>query len=86
MKSAGFLLTLGLGMAAGAMVFSMLPQRSEVRKAVDHAADSLEELCEKTGLRLDGLTAARYVIPAGYHSGAGTVTLTDDIEAALALI
>ena len=35
---------------------------------------------------LDGLTAARYVIPAGYHSGAGTVTLTDDIEAALALI
>lgn len=33
-----------------------------------------------------GLTAARYVIPAGYHSGAGTVTLTDDIEAALALI
>ena len=36
--------------------------------------------------QLDGLTAARYVIPAGYHSGAGTVTLTDDIEAALALI
>ena len=24
--------------------------------------------------QLDGLTAARYVIPAGYHSGAGTVT------------
>ena len=36
--------------------------------------------------QLDGLTAARYVIPAGYHSGAGMVTLTDDIEAALALI
>ena len=41
---------------------------------------------ELTQVMLDGLTAARYVIPAGYHSGAGTVTLTDDIEAALALI
>ena len=39
-----------------------------------------------TYTEISRLTAARYVIPAGYHSGAGTVTLTDDIEAALALI
>ena len=35
---------------------------------------------------IDGLISASYTIPAGYHSGAGTVTLTDDIETALAAI
>ena len=35
---------------------------------------------------IDGLTTMSYTIPAGYHSGAGTVTLTDDIETALAAI
>ena len=43
MKSAGFLLTLGLGVAAGAMVCSMLPQNCEVKKAVDNAARSIED-------------------------------------------
>lgn len=36
--------------------------------------------------QIDGLTETSYVIPAGYHSGSGTVTLTDDIETALASI
>ena len=35
---------------------------------------------------IDGLTVMAYTIPAGYHSGSGKVTLTNDIEAALAAI
>ena len=35
---------------------------------------------------IDGLTTTSYTIPAGYHSGSGTVSLTDDIETALAAI
>lgn len=35
---------------------------------------------------IDGLTTTSYTVPAGYHSGSGTVSLTDDIETALAAI
>lgn len=35
---------------------------------------------------IDGLTATSYTIPKGYHSGAGKITLTNDIETALAAI
>ena len=35
---------------------------------------------------IDGLTTTEYTVPAGYHSGAGKVTLTSDIEEALAAI
>lgn len=35
---------------------------------------------------IDGLTAVSYTIPKGYHSGAGKVTLTSDIETQLAAI
>ena len=35
---------------------------------------------------IDGLTASVYTIPAGRHSGSGTVSLTSDIENALAAI
>ena len=35
---------------------------------------------------IDGLTVTSYTVPAGYHSGSGTVSLTDDIETALAAI
>ena len=35
---------------------------------------------------IDGLTVTEYAVPAGYHSGAGKVTLTSDIEEALAAI
>ena len=35
---------------------------------------------------IDGLTQLSYTIPAGYHSGAGKVSLTSDIENALAAI
>lgn len=34
----------------------------------------------------DGLTTLYYTVPAGYHSGTGKVTLTADIENALAAI
>lgn len=36
--------------------------------------------------QIDGLTKTSYTIPKGYHTGEGTVTLTDDIENALAAI
>lgn len=35
---------------------------------------------------INGLTQTSYIIPKGYHSGTGTVTLSDDIENALAAI
>lgn len=35
---------------------------------------------------IDGLTTTRYTIPAGKHSGSGKVSLTSDIENALAAI
>ena len=37
------------------------------------------------GGNIDGLTSTSLTIPAGYTTG-GTVSLTDDIEAALAAI
>jgi hypothetical protein len=35
---------------------------------------------------IDGLTTLSYTIPSGYHNGSGTVSLTSDIETALAAI
>lgn len=35
---------------------------------------------------INGLTVTSYTIPEGYHSGSGTVSLTNDIEQALAAI
>lgn len=35
---------------------------------------------------IDGLTVTEYIIPKGFHSGAGKVSLTNDIENALAAI
>jgi hypothetical protein len=35
---------------------------------------------------IDGLTTTSYTIPAGKHSGSGKVSLTNDIEQALANI
>ena len=35
---------------------------------------------------IDGLTTTSYTIPAGKHSGSGTVSLTGDIETSLAAI
>lgn len=35
---------------------------------------------------IDGLTATQYTVPAGYHNGSGKVSLTSDIEEALAAI
>lgn len=35
---------------------------------------------------IDGLTVTSYTVPAGYHNGSGKVSLTSDIEEALAAI
>lgn len=35
---------------------------------------------------IDGMTVTSYTIPKGFHSGTGTVSLTNDIEDALAAI
>lgn len=35
---------------------------------------------------IDGLSTTSYTVPAGYHNGSGTVSLTNDIETALAAI
>lgn len=35
---------------------------------------------------IDGLTVTEYTVPKGFHSGAGKVSLTNDIETALAAI
>lgn len=35
---------------------------------------------------IDGLSVSVYTIPAGYHNGSGAVSLTNDIETALAAI
>lgn len=35
---------------------------------------------------IDGLTTTSYTVPAGYHNGSGKVSLTNDIEDALAAI
>lgn len=47
MKSTGFLMTLGLGMAAGAVALCMLPRDCEVKKAADKAADSIGHAAKK---------------------------------------
>ena len=43
MQAKTFLLTLGLGMAAGGAVALMLPQQSKARKTAQKAVDSLEQ-------------------------------------------
>ena len=40
----------------------------------------------KVTATIDGLTTTSYTIAAGYHNGSGTVSLTSDIETALAAI
>lgn len=40
----------------------------------------------KVTTTIDGLTTTSYTIPAGYHDGTGTVSLTSDIETLLAAI
>lgn len=35
---------------------------------------------------IDGMTGTSYIIPAGYHNGSGSVSLTDSVETALAAI
>ncbi len=43
MQAKSFLLTLGLGMAAGGAVALMLPQQSQARKTAQKAVDAMEQ-------------------------------------------
>ncbi len=47
MQAKTFLLTLGLGMAAGGAVALMLPQQSQARKTAQKAVNSLEQSVSK---------------------------------------
>ena len=47
MKTAGFLMTLGVGMAAGAVAHKLMPRDCEVKKAVDNAADSIGKAAKR---------------------------------------
>lgn len=56
---------------------------------VDASGDKIEGTMANKGAvsaTIDGLTTTSYTVPAGYHNGSGTVTLSDDIENALAAI
>lgn len=56
---------------------------------VDSTGELLEGTMPDKGAvtgTIDGLTTTSYTVPAGYHNGSGKVTLTDDIETALAAI
>ncbi len=46
MQVKGFMLTLGLGMVAGAAAATILPRQPQVRQAVTKAADSVENAVE----------------------------------------
>lgn len=59
----------------------------------DYFVDATGKLVEGTmpdkgavSATIDGLTTTSYTIPAGKHNGSGTVSLTNDIENALAAI
>lgn len=43
MKLTGFAISVGVGMAAGAVAAMMLPKHSTARKLVDKAADKVED-------------------------------------------
>lgn len=47
MQAKSFLLTLGLGMAAGGAVALMLPQQSQARKTAQKAVDAMEQSVSK---------------------------------------
>ena len=56
---------------------------------VDSAGEAVEGTMANKGAvsaTINGLTVSSYTIPAGYHNGLGKVSLTNDIEAALAAI
>lgn len=56
---------------------------------VDASGDKIEGTMANKGAvsaTIDGLTTTSYTVPAGYHNGSGKVSLSDDIENALAAI
>ena len=60
----------------------------EGKVIVNASGESVEGSVTNNGVitgTIDGLTTSSYTVPAGYTAG-GTVSLTDDIETALAAI
>jgi hypothetical protein len=56
---------------------------------VDKTGEQVEGTMPNKGAvsgSIDGLTTTSYTVPAGYHNGSGKVSLTNDIENALAAI
>lgn len=56
---------------------------------VNGAATQIEGTMTNNGAisaTIDGLSITSYTVPSGYHNGSGTISLTNDIELALAAI
>lgn len=53
MKLTGYVITMGLGMAAGAVAASMLPRQSTARKLVNKAACAVEDAAQMAGDKLN---------------------------------
>lgn len=47
MKMKGWMVSMGIGMAAGAVAAMMLPRESGARKLVDKAADKVEDTAKQ---------------------------------------
>lgn len=52
MKLTGLAITVGVGMAAGAVAAMMLPKHSTARKLVDKAADKVEDAASMVGWKI----------------------------------
>ena len=53
---------------------------------LDALASAIDSLINQGAVSVSVKEGETYTIPAGYHSGSGKVSLTGDIEAALAAI
>lgn len=52
MRLTGLAITVGVGMAAGAVAAMMLPKHSTARKLVDKAADKVEDAANMVSLKI----------------------------------
>lgn len=52
MQMKGWALTMGIGVAVGAVAVMMLPRQSTARKLVDKAANAVEDAAQQVGNKL----------------------------------
>lgn len=52
MQTKGWVLTMGIGAAVGAVAVMMLPRQSTARKLVNKAADAVEDAAQQVGSKL----------------------------------